>query len=67
MEYTLTIPEERYNELAQSGDALTVMCRFTVADKGRKAKVSVDGTEVANVTIPSNVAKIGRASCRERV
>lgn len=56
VEYTLTIPEERYNELAQSGDALTVMCRFTVADKGRKAKVSVDGTEVANVTIPSNVA-----------
>lgn len=35
-------------------DGLALMCRFTTADKGRKASVYVEGTKIADVTIPSS-------------
>ena len=36
-------------------DNLSVMCRFTTADNGRKASLLVDGKKIASITIPSNV------------
>lgn len=36
-------------------DSLSIMCRFTTADKGRKGVLSVDGTDIADITIPSSV------------
>ena len=35
-------------------DSLAIMCRFTTADKGRKASLLVDGTKIADITIPSS-------------
>ncbi len=34
---------------------LSVMCRFTTADQGRKATLSVNGQKIADVSIPSSV------------
>ena len=34
---------------------LSIMCRFTTADKGRKATLTVDGQTIASITIPSSV------------
>lgn len=31
---------------------LSIMCRFTVADKGRKGTITIDGTKIADVTVP---------------
>lgn len=39
---------------AQVGDSLSVMCRFTTADHGRKTVLTVDGTKIADITIPSS-------------
>ena len=42
--------------LANTGEEsenLAVMCRFTVADKGRMATIYVDGEKIADVTVPS--------------
>ena len=36
-------------------DSLAIMCRFTTADKGRKAALLVDGVKIADVVIPSSV------------
>ncbi len=36
-------------------DALAIMCRFTTADKGRVATLTVDGTKIADITIPESV------------
>ena len=36
-------------------DGLAVMCRFTRADKGRKAALLVDGEKIADVVIPDQV------------
>ncbi len=36
-------------------DGLAIMCRFTTADKGRKATLLVDGKVIATITIPSSV------------
>ncbi|MBQ7471044.1 MAG: glycoside hydrolase family 127 protein [Prevotella sp.] len=36
-------------------DSLSVMLRFTTADKGRKASLLVDGEKIADITIPSTV------------
>jgi len=36
-------------------DSLSVMCRFTTADKGRKAVLTVDGTKIADVTVAESV------------
>ena len=47
VQYTL------YNT-AQVADSLAVMCRFTTADKGRVATLTVDGTKIADITIPSS-------------
>ena len=33
---------------------LSVMMRFNLADKGRKATLSVDGTKIADITIPTS-------------
>ena len=41
----------------QVGDSLSVMCRFTIADKGRKAVLTVDGTKIADIEIPSAYKK----------
>lgn len=34
-------------------DNLSVMCRFTTADHGRKATLRVDGKKIADITIPA--------------
>jgi hypothetical protein len=36
-------------------DGLAIMCRFTTADKGRVATLTVDGTKIADITIPERV------------
>ncbi len=46
VEYTL------YNTQAVS-EGLAVMLRFTTADKGRMATLTVDGTAIADITIPA--------------
>lgn len=33
---------------------ISVMCRFTVADKGRTATLYIDGTEIAGIIIPAS-------------
>ncbi len=38
-------------------EGLAILCRFTVADKGRKATLLVDGQQIANITIPESVRK----------
>ncbi len=38
----------------QVADSLSVMCRFTTADQGRKAVLTVDGTKIADIAIPSS-------------
>ena len=35
-------------------DSLSILCRFTTADKGRKATLTVDGVKIADITIPSS-------------
>ena len=47
VQYTL------YNK-TQVADSLSVMCRFTTADQGRKAVLTVDGTKIADINIPAN-------------
>lgn len=37
--------------------ALSIMCRFTTADNGRKATLLVDGEKIADIVIPSTVKK----------
>lgn len=37
-----------------TADSLAVLCRFTTADKGRKATLTVDGTVLADIIIPDN-------------
>ncbi len=34
-------------------DSLSVLCRFTTADHGRKASLLVDGEKIADITIPT--------------
>ena len=36
-------------------DSLSVMCRFTTADHGRTATLTVDGTKIADITIPGRI------------
>ena len=36
-------------------DSLAVLCRFTTADQGRKASLSVDGTKIADVVVAKAV------------
>jgi DUF1680 family protein len=36
-------------------DSLSVLCRFTTADQGRKATLTVDGVKIADIVIPSSV------------
>lgn len=36
-------------------DSLSVMCRFTTADHGRTATLTLDGTKLADITIPGRV------------
>ena len=36
-------------------DALSILCRFTTADHGRKATLLVDGQKIADITIPTSV------------
>ncbi len=47
IQYTL------YNE-QQVADSLSLMLRFNLADKGRKATLKVDGTKIADITIPAS-------------
>ena len=35
-------------------DSLSILCRFTTADKGRNATLTVDGVKIADITIPSS-------------
>jgi len=49
IQYTL------YNK-DQVADGLSVMLRFNLADRGRRATLTIDGTQVADITIP-NAAK----------
>lgn len=36
-------------------DSLAIMCRFTTDDHGRTATLTVDGTKIADITIPGRV------------
>lgn len=36
-------------------DSLSIMLRFTTADRGRQATLSVDGVKIADITIPSTM------------
>ena len=36
-------------------DSLSILCRFTTADRGRKASLLVDGQKIASITIPTSV------------
>ena len=36
-------------------DSLAVMCRFTTADRGRTATLTIDGTKITEITIPGRV------------
>ena len=36
-------------------DSLAIMCRFTTADRGRTATLTIDGTKIADITIPDRV------------
>ena len=36
-------------------DSLAIMCRFTTADRGRTATLTIDGTKIAEITIPGRV------------
>ncbi len=36
-------------------ESLSILCRFTTADQGRKATLLVDGKKIADITIPSSV------------
>ena len=47
IQYTL------YNN-SQVADHLSVMFRFNLADRGRRATLTIDGTQVADITIPSS-------------
>lgn len=38
-------------------DNLSVMCRFTTSDKGRKATLLVDGVKIADIVIPESVER----------
>ena len=38
-------------------DSLSILCRFTTADHGRKASLLVDGKKIADITIPTTVKK----------
>ncbi len=48
IQYTL------YNE-GQESDHLSILLRFNLADHGRKGTLSIDGTKVADITIPNSV------------
>ncbi len=48
VQYTL------YNNKSE-GQGLAVLCRFTTADKGRRAVLLVDGKQIAEITIPASV------------
>ena len=60
---------ERYRDAQRNGyiqytlynnegikEKLSILCRFTTADKGRMATLYVDGTAIADITIPSSYA-----------
>ncbi len=47
MEYTLS-------NTSGKTDSISIMCRFTTADKGRVGTITIDGKELATVTIPSS-------------
>ena len=49
IQYTLSNPD-------QQSQGLSIMCRFTTADKNRAATIYVDGTELATITIPSKTS-----------
>lgn len=36
-------------------DSLAILCRFTTADKGRRATLTVDGAKLADITIPASM------------
>lgn len=36
-------------------DSLAIMCRFTTADRGRTATLTIDGAKIAEITIPGRV------------
>jgi len=38
-----------------TADSLSILCRFTTADHGRKAVMYVDGTKLADIVIPSSM------------
>lgn len=46
------------NEAGET-ENLSVMCRFTTADKGRKATIYIDGCAVADVVVPGNYKGAG--------
>ncbi len=55
IQYTLTIPDSIRTRLSEGSlKGLSLICRFTTADRNRKATITIDGTTIADVTIPAS-------------
>ena len=55
IQYVLTIPDSVVRRLNATDPNLSVMCRFTVADKGRQGTLYIEGETVADITVPSSI------------
>lgn len=43
-----------------ASDSLTLLCKFSISDRGRAGIVMIDGTRVKNLTIPNVVKGVGK-------
>lgn len=43
-----------------ASDSLTLLCQFSISDRGRAGIIMIDGTRVKNLTIPNVVKGVGR-------
>ena len=55
IQYVLTIPDSVASRLNKTDPNLSIMCRFTVADKGRQGTLYIEGETVADITVPSSI------------
>lgn len=57
--FELTFNTKDISILAAS-DSLTLLCKFSIADRGRAGIVMIDGTRVKNLSIPNVVKGVGK-------
>ena len=55
IQYVLAIPDSVAGRLDKKDPNLSIMCRFTVADRGRQGTIYVEGEQVADITVPASV------------